>query len=152
MFLVPVPRLSTPCLGKTCLPHTLLGYLPVGLGHRAPQKSLAWCQKWRSQPWYVSVAGQKLLSFRVISAGFLCALPASPRAPCPTLHPPYTFWSSQLFSTWDLLHAQIKLARREMERFALCKFVCLCEIHLSEVGDCVWFLQFLQGHCLLTLF
>lgn len=52
----------------------------------------------------------------------------------------------------DFLHAQINLARRVMERSALCMFVCLCEIHLSEVGDCVWSLQFLQGHCLLTLF
>lgn len=137
---------------KNLSSYTLLGYLPVGLGHRAPQKSLAWCQNSRSQSRYVSVAGKELLSFGVISAGFLCALPASPRAPCPTLYPPYTFWSSQFPSTCDLLRAQIKLARREMERSALCMFVSLCEIHLSEVGDCVWFLWFLQGHCLLTLF
>lgn len=85
VFLAPIPRLSVQSLGKSsCLPCALLGYLPEGLGHRAPQEALP---DVRTEDPYCGICPLLAKSFSPLALGSITALPALPRAPCPAAHP-----------------------------------------------------------------
>lgn len=75
---------------SSCLPCALLGYLPEGLGHRAPQEALPDVRTGDPLPWHTSLSCKELLSFGVIGAGLHCRPPSLTQGTLPSCSPPYT--------------------------------------------------------------